>query len=276
MSTPDKGNDTEQGPEYHFVQSLARGLAVIDCFSAANPKLTLSEVSRMTGINRAASRRLLLTLVQLGYVRSEGNRFSLTPKVLNLGYAYLSVLSVPDVAMPHLRNLATAVGESAYLSILDGLETVCIAYFPVRRIWSMTITVGTRLPAATTAAGRVLLADLNQEWLQEFVSVNTSAQFTSHTITNREELMSELRAIRQQGWAFVDQELEEGIRVLAAPIRDPRDGLAAAVSVSQLAGKRSRQDTQAELLSPILETAQNIQADLQRYSMSTAILHTAT
>src|SRR5688500_8804191 len=149
----------DRGPD--FVQSLERGLAVIRAFDASHSELTLSEVAASTGVTRAAARRFLLTLAVLGYVRSDGRLFSLTPRVLELGYAYLSSFSLPDVAEPHLEALVAEVNESSSVSVLDGDDVVYIARVPTSRIMTVAISVGTRFPAYATSMGRVLLAGLS-------------------------------------------------------------------------------------------------------------------
>lgn len=258
---------TSRGPDesgFHFVQSVERALAVIECFDAEQPELTMSAVARKTGMNRAAARRFLLTLAELGYVRNDRGRFSLTPKTLNLGYAYLSALSVPEIATPHLRTLANTIGESSYLSVLEGRETVCVANYPVHRIWSRVLTVGTRLPALATASGRMLLAGRSQEWIEEFLSQATESQFTPFTITDNKKLLAELEAIRSQGWALVDQELEEGIRTVAVPLNTSGNPPDIALSISKLAGTSAAEETQDELLPPLLNAARNISTDLRR------------
>ena len=155
----------ERNPDY--VQSLERGLAVIKAFGADNPELRLSDVARATGLTRAAARRFLLTLVRLGYVRQEGTAFSLRPRVLELGYAYLSALSLPEVAMPHMESLVAEVNESSSIAVLDDLDIVYVARVPTQRIMTITIAVGTRLPAYATSMGRVLLAGLDHDDLEE-------------------------------------------------------------------------------------------------------------
>lgn len=252
---------TVEASSYHFVQSLERGLAVINAFDAEHPTLTLGEVSRLTGINRAAARRFLLTLADLGYVSVQDRSFSLTPKVLNLGYAYLSALSLPEIALPHLRNLATAVGESSYLSVLAGDETVCVASVPIRRIWSTSLSVGTRLPALTTAAGRVLLAEQSDERVERLLAGRHVPRFTPHTITDPEGLKAELKVVREQGWALIDQELEDGIRTIAVPIRTDGGPASFTVSISTLAGSSSPDVTRGELLPQLREAKGGIEAD---------------
>ena len=154
-------------PSSEFVQSLARGLAVIRAFDGTRPELGLSDVSRATGLTRATARRLLLTLVRLGYVRQDGNRFSLRPRVLELGYSYLSALSLPELAQPHMEALVAEVNESSSIAVLDDTDIVYVVRVPTSRIMSITIAVGTRLPAYPTSMGRVLLAALEPEALEE-------------------------------------------------------------------------------------------------------------
>jgi IclR family transcriptional regulator, pca regulon regulatory protein len=247
-----------------YVQSLERGLSVIRAFDADHPKLTLSEVAASTGLSRAAARRFLRTLVQLGYMRSDGSRFALRPKVLELGYAYLSSLTLPEVAMPHLEQLVEQVHESSSVSELDGDEVIYIARVPTKRIMTVTISVGTRFPAYATSMGRVMLAAQPEERLVEYLTATRLRGLTGHTITNPTELRRELRKINAQDWALVDQELEEGLRSVAAPIRDADGQVIAAVNVSTHAGRRSLDSIITDLLQPLLVTARHIEQDLAR------------
>jgi IclR family pca regulon transcriptional regulator len=245
-----------------FVRSLERGLSVLLAFDAEHPELTLSDVARLTGLDRAAARRFLYTFVGLGYMRVEGRHFSLRPKLLELGYAYLSTLRIPEVAQPHLRVLSDTVHESSYVSINEDADNVCVAHVPVRRIWTATITVGTRLPALATASGRVLMAANDQRFIDGFLSAHRLPQITSHTISNPRDLAAEIALVRKQGWAFVDQELEEGLRVVAAPIHDPKGKVIAAVSVSTLAGSSTRESCLRDMLPPVQRAAAAIEEDL--------------
>jgi IclR family transcriptional regulator, pca regulon regulatory protein len=247
-----------------FIQSLERGLSVIRAFDAEHPKLSLSEVAAITGLSRAAARRFLHTLVNLGYMRVEGSQFALRPKVLELGYAYLSSLSLPEVAMPHLEQLVEQVRESSSVSELDGEEVVYIARVPTRRIMTVSISVGTRFPAYATSMGRVLLAGRPDDWLDAYLKSANLRALTSHTIADPSSLRAELQKIRTQGWAIVDQELEEGLRSIAAPIHDSEGRVIAAVNVSTHAGRRSIADIISELLEPLLRTARFIESDLHR------------
>ena len=253
-----------------YVQSLERGLAVIRTFDADHPQLTLSEVAASTGLSRAAARRFLHTLVRLGYMRTDGNRFALRPKILELGYAYLSSLTLPEVAMPHLEQLVEQVHESSSVSELDGDEVVYIARVPTKRIMTVTISVGTRFPAYATSMGRVLLAAQPDGWLDSYLASTRLRGLTGHTITDPVALRQQLRKIRAQGWALVDQELEEGLRSIAAPIRNADGHVIAAINVSTHAGRRSLDAIVTDLLDPLLATARQIAQDLARARSRTA------
>jgi IclR family pca regulon transcriptional regulator len=252
----------EQAADGDFVQSLERGLSVIRAFDADHARLSLSEVATATGLSRAAARRFLHTLVHLGYMRSNGGRFSLRPKILELGYAYLSSLTLPEVAMPHLEELVEQVRESSSVSELDGGDVVYLARVPTKRIMTVTISVGTRFPAYATSMGRVLLAAQPDEWLDTYFSTVSLRGLTGHTMTKPSGLRQELRKIKARGWALVDQELEEGLRSLAAPIRDADGNVVAAVNVSTHAGRRSLESVVGDLLRPLLATAERIEQDL--------------
>ena len=258
------------GDSGEFVQSLERGLSVIRAFDAEHSRLTLSEVATATGLSRAAARRFLHTLVHLGYMRTAGGRFELRPKILELGYAYLSSLTLPEVAMPHLEELVEEVHESSSVSELDGSDVVYIARVPTKRIMTVTISVGTRFPAYATSMGRVLLAAQPEPWLDAYLAGASLHHLTGHTITTANGLRQELRKIRARGWALIDQELEEGLRSLAAPIRDSDGAVIAAVNVATHAGRRSLDSIVADLLSPLLATAERIERDLASARTTTA------
>jgi IclR family pca regulon transcriptional regulator len=244
-----------------FVQSLERGLLVIRALSAPEPQ-ALSEVARTTGLSRAAARRFLLTLERLGYVRQAAGRFSLTPRVLELGYAYLSSLTLPEVAQPHLQRLVEQVQESSSVSVLDGDEVVYVARVPTRRIMSVSISVGTRFPAYATSMGRVLLAGLDDEALEAALGRIDLRELTSGTITAVDRLRAEILGVRRQGYAIVDEELEVGLRSIAAPIRDRTGAVAAAVNLSAQASRTTVTDLKRRLLPPLRATAAAIEADL--------------
>ncbi len=245
-----------------FVQSLDRGLAVIRAFDAEHPELTLSEVARQTGLTRAAARRFLRTLVEIGYMRTEGGKFALRPKVLELGYAYLSSLSLPELALPHMEQLVGHVHESSSMCVLDGDEVVYVARVPTKRIMAVVIAVGTRFPAYATSMGRVLLAARSDDWLDGFLASAELRPLTPHTTTDVRELRAELVRVRERGWAMVDQELEEGLRSVAAPIHDSAGRVVAALNVAVNASRRAVDEVVAEVVPLLLDTARQISRDV--------------
>lgn len=244
------------------VQSLARGLAVINAFDRSNPQQTLSDVARITGLTRATARRFLLTLADLGYVRTDGAEFWLTPRVLELGYSYLSSLSITEVAQPHLKALADRVHESTSISILDGEDIVYVARVPVRRIMTVTITIGTRFPAYATSMGRVLLAGLSDEALDHYLSRVDLKPLTDQTVMGSDQLRRLIADVRAAGYCMVDQELEVGLRSLAAPLCDHTGSVVAAINVSTSAAQYTARTLRRDLLPALLATAGVIGGDL--------------
>ena len=250
------------------MQSLDRGLAVIRAFGPDRERLSLSEVARATGLTRAAARRFLLTLVKLGYVRNDGREFSLRPRVLELGYAYLSGLALPEVAMPQLEELSAELHESSSVSVLDGHQIVYVARVAHKRIMTVAISVGTRFPAYATSMGRVLLAGMSEDELDRYLAEATFEAFTSHTVTDPAGLRQIVHDVARQGYAIVDQELEDGLRALAAPIRDASGTVTAAINVSAHASRVSPDAMRAELLPSLLKTARQIETDLKSLAPS--------
>ena len=250
------------GRRTDFVQSLDRGLAVIRCFSSEHPSLTLSEVAERTGLTRAAARRFLLTLQELGYVGSSGRQFSLRPRVLALGYAYLSSFSVAQIAQPHLEDLAEELHESCSVSVLDGDDLVYVARASANRIMTISLTVGTRLPPYPTSMGRVLLAHLPEAELDAHLSRTELRRLTEHTITDPLELRAVLAAVRCQGWAAVDQELEAGVRSIAVPIRDGSHKVVAAINASAHAARVPMRTLEKQFLPRLIDCAQQIDSEL--------------
>jgi IclR family transcriptional regulator, pca regulon regulatory protein len=246
-----------------FVQSLERGLSVIRAFDEEHREMTLSDVARATGLTRAAARRFLLTLVKLGYVHFDDGRFSLRPRVLELGFAYLSSLSLPEVAQPHLEALVAKVNESSSISVLDDMDIVYVVRVPTRRIMSITLAVGTRLPAYATSMGRVLLASLPEEQLEERLARLEIGRLTSRTVKDVDALRTTLDTVRKQGYAMTDQELEEGLRSAAVPIRDSAGIVVAALNVSVHASRATMPALRSEFLPHALETAAAIEAQLR-------------
>ena len=246
----------------HFVRSFERGLAVIRCFDAGHPVRTLSEVAQTCDLTRAAARRLLLTLADLGYVHQDGRHFRLTQRVLELGYSYLSSYTLPEIAEPHLEQLVARIRESSSLCVLDGDDIVYVARVPTRRIMTASITVGTRFPAHVTSVGRVILAHLPSGESERLLRRAELKPRTARTLTTQAALRAELCRVRAQGYALVDQELEEGLRSVAAPIRERSGAVVAAVNVGAHASRTSAEVMRRELLPPLLATAARIEADL--------------
>ncbi len=246
-----------------FVQSLDRGLAVIRAFGPDRERLSLSEVARATGLTRAATRRFLLTLVKLGYVRNDGREFSLRPRVLELGYAFLSGLALPEIAAPHLEELVARVRESSSISVLDGQHIVYVARVPTKRIMTVAISVGTRFPAYAASMGRVLMAGMSDEELDRFLAEADLESFTSRTITDPERLREVVRETGRLGYSIVDQELEEGLRALAAPIHGSGGAVTAAINLAAHASRVSMAAMRSDLLPALLETAHRIEEDLR-------------
>ncbi|MDH6239928.1 IclR family transcriptional regulator domain-containing protein [Aurantimicrobium minutum] len=241
-----------------YVQSLERGLKVISAFSKETPSMTLSEVAEAVGLTRATARRFLITLEALGYISSDGKDFSLTPKVLDLGFSYLSSLGLTETISPHLSTLSNLVHESASAAILDGNDIVYVARAAGPKIMQVQITIGTRFPAAVTSMGRVLLSGLPTEEQRQIINSSQLEARTSYTKTAVEEILSEIAQVGAQGFAFVDQELELGLRSLAVPIRNRQGNIIAAINVST-AATGSPSSVIESLLKPLLETARDIE-----------------
>ncbi|GAA1367363.1 IclR family transcriptional regulator domain-containing protein [Streptomyces beijiangensis] len=250
----------ELGPD--FLQSLARGIAVLVALGGDRGEgMTLSAVAEATGLARATARRSLLTLEQLGQVACEGRQFRLLPRVLELGCARLSELTLPEIAQPHLTALVERVHESASLVVLDGTDIRYVARVPTERIMSVTITVGTRLPAYATSMGRVLLAGL-APGERPALPAELPA-LTRHTVTSSREIGRIVDRVAAEGFALVDEELEEGLRSLAVPVRDALGRVVAALNVAQHAGRGTADEARGALLPALRETAELIEADLR-------------
>ena len=245
------------------VQSLERGLSVIRCFDTDHARLTLTDVANRTGLTRATARRLLLTLESLGYVSSNGRHFSLTPRVLDIGYAYLSSLNVQQIAQPFLEALSEQVNESVSVTVLDGADIIYVARVPTKRIMTISLGLGSRLPAHCTSMGRVLLAELPPEQLRAIVPERLEPH-TEHTIRTRDALEAELATVRRQGWALVDEELEIGLRSRAAPLRDAGRRAVAAMNLETHAGRTATDEIHASILPAVLRTAGDVSEALAK------------
>jgi len=245
-----------------FIGALEKGLAVIEAFEASESRLTLSEVARKTGLSRAAARRYLLTLSRLGYAENDGKRFWLTPRVLRLGYAYLSSASLPKLAQPVLETVGERTQEVASIAILDGDEILFLARSAVRRILAAATSVGTRFPAYCTAMGRVLLASLPEAEVERHLKAIATQKLTPKTKTGYRELLEELRRARKNGYAVSDEELEIGLRTIAVPVVDSRAKVVLAMSVSLQAGRMSVAKMVREILPELRAGSQTLAAML--------------
>jgi IclR family transcriptional regulator, pca regulon regulatory protein len=234
-----------------FVRSLARGLDVIKAFGPDNPQMTLSEVARATGLTRAAARRFLLTLAELGYVRNDGREFSLRAKVLELGYAYLAALSLNEVAAPHLEDLVAQTRESSSVAVLDGEDIVYVVRVPTKRIMVASISVGTRFPAYATSMGRALLAHLPEDQLDTYLKNARLEPITNRTLTDPERLRELLRTVRADGYVMT-----------AVPLHDARGAVVAAMNISVHASRVTMDELRRNLVPQLMATSRLIETDL--------------
>jgi IclR family pca regulon transcriptional regulator len=255
-STETQGDAPRPGDSY--VQSFARGLKVIGSFSAQAPRQTLSEVAAASGLTRAGARRILLTLQSLGYVDSDGKRFGLTPKILDLGFAYLSSMPIWNLAEPVMQGLVDQVHESSSAAVLEGDDIVYVLRVHTHKIMSISLGVGSRLPAYCTSMGRVLLAGLDDTTLHARLMAMQLTAHTRRTVTDPAQLHKLIVRTRQQGWSLVDQELEEGLISIAAPVFNRMGQTVAALNLSGQANRTGTAVMRQTLLPPLLEAAARI------------------
>ncbi|MBL0419933.1 helix-turn-helix domain-containing protein [Ramlibacter sp. AW1] len=247
-----------------YVQSFARGLEVIRSFSAAAPRQTLTEVASRTGLTRAGARRILLTLQALGYVHGDGKLFSLTPRILDLGFAYLSSMPIWNLAEPVMEALVEEVKESCSAAVLEGTDIVYVLRVPTRKIMSIGLGVGSRLPAYCTSMGRMLLAGLPDEDVARLLASTDLRACTRHTITDAAALLARVRQARRQGWCLVNQELEEGLVSMAAPVVNGAGQFVAALNISGQANRTTPRQMQELLLPPLLAAAAEVSRRVSR------------
>jgi len=248
----------EDAPD--FVTSLARGLSVIRSFGKDSPTLTLAEVAERSDLTRPTARRFLLTLETLGYVRGDGKRFWLAPRALDLGFAYLSSLRIGDIAQPSMQSVVDTLNESCSMSVLDGNDILYIARIPPKHLMGLQVHVGARLPAYCSSSGRVLLAYLGNRDLTAFFRDTERPARTPHTITGERALRKVLDTVRTSGYALIEQEVEQGLRAIAVPIRSGRKRVAAALSVDAHTGRVSQADMVGRVLPVLRSAADEIEA----------------
>jgi IclR family pca regulon transcriptional regulator len=263
MATADLLNAPPR-PGDSYVQSFARGLEVIRSFSAEAPQQTLSEVAARSGLTRAGARRILLTLQTLGYVESDGRQFRLTARILDLGFAYLSSMPIWNLAEPVMEGLVDRVKESCSAAVLEGSDIVYVLRVPTHKIVSITLGVGTRLPSYCTSMGRMLLAGLGDDEVMTRLLAAKRSTRTRYTLTEPDELLAKVRQARDQGWCIVDQELEEGLISMAAPIVNRNGRTLAALNISGQANRCSASEMQERMLPHLLQSAQSISRMLSR------------
>jgi IclR family transcriptional regulator, pca regulon regulatory protein len=247
------------GPD--FVESLARGLDVLACFDADHGSMTLSEVATAADLARPTARRLLLTLEELGFVRSDGGGFQLTPKVLTLGMAYVGALGLWDIARPHLEALVKRTGESSSMAQLDGSDIVYVARVSVPKLIAMRVEIGTRFPAVQTSQGKVLLAALPPAELATTLAIPSRAGLPPSIGRTEDQLREELTQVRARGWALADEELAPGVRSVAVPVRNGAGAVRAAMNVTVHAAETSTEQLLHDYLPLLLRTAGDVSAD---------------
>ena len=252
----------EAGPD--FVEALARGLDVIAAFRPGRPPMSLSEVAAETGLARPTARRFLLTLQRLGYVRAEATGYSLTPRVLELGTAYVQSLGLWDVARPHMEALVARTNESTSIAQLDGSDVVYVARVAVPKIVTLSVSIGTRFPALQTSLGKVLLAALGDDEVEEVLAQPSRSGLVPVWVPDRQERRAVLREVRARGWALSDEQLARGIRSVAAPLRDGAGRVVAAMNVNAHAGETSLERLTQEHLPALLAAAADVSADFAR------------
>lgn len=247
-----------------YVNSLARGLEVIRSFTRTQPRMTLSEIARATGMTRATVRRFLLTLVREGYAETDGKYFSLKPKVLELGFAALSSMTFLDVVQPIMSRLSATLQESCFAAVLDDTDVVYVAgASPPNRIVNISVSVGSRAPAHSVSTGRVLVAALPEEQQLEYLKKATLTKLTPNTVTSKVKLRSLIEETRVKGWSIVDQELEIGLRSISVPVRDRSGDVVAALNVACPSSRITPEDMHKKILLELQAASQAITAGLQ-------------
>ncbi len=247
------------GPD--FVEALARGLDILAGFDAAHPTMSLTEVASAADLARPTARRLLLTLQEMGYVRSVDGGFQLTPKVIGLGMSYVSSLGLWDIARPHLEALVRRTGESSSMAQLDGSDIVYVARVSVPKIIALRVDVGTRFPATQTSQGKVLLADLAPAAVERILAEPSRAGLPPYIGRSHGQLLAELTQVRARGWALADEELAPGVRSVAVPVRDATGAVRAAMNVTVHAAETSTEVLLEQHLPKLQRTAGDVSAE---------------
>jgi IclR family transcriptional regulator, pca regulon regulatory protein len=263
VSTPDTAPaEPRDSDDRDYVNSLARGLMVIRAFNRSRPSMTLSDVAKRTGINRAAARRFLLTLVREGYAESDGKYFRLRPKILELGFSALSSITFAEIAQPVMDELADRLDEMCLAAVLDGQWCIYVNRTTTQRVISVNLDVGSRLPAFCMSTGRVLLAALDDDALDRWLAELQPTKYTAKTIASKPKLREAILQARRNGWSIMDEEYEIGFRSLSVPIRDHADRTIAALNVCCPTPRVSLQTMKKDFLPQTLRAAEAIRASL--------------
>ena len=241
-----------------FMTSLARGLAVVKAFSDQRRSMTIAQISHKTGIPRAAVRRCLYTLKQLGYAEAEANNFYLKPKILTLGYSYLSSTPLTISAQPYLNQVSRTLNESCSLATLDDVDILYVARSSTSRVMSVSLGTGSRLPAYCTSLGRVLLSALNEIELKAYFGKADLRRYTERTIVSEDRLCQIFRGIRQSGYAVVEEELEIGLRSIAVPVRGASGTVVAALNIGAQATRVTKAEMELNFLPALLNAASEL------------------
>ena len=262
-ATPSASLDEFAG-DPNFMTSLARGLLVIQSFSPQTPQMTISQLSAKTGLSRAAVRRCLYTLTKLGFAGIEdGSRYALRPRMLTLSNSYSASNSLSTAAQPILERMSAVLRESFSVATLDGEDIVYIARSSVSRVMSDDLHIGSRLPAYCTSMGRVLLAYLPGEQLEQYLARVVLTPFTARTVTSIDKLRLALRNVRRHGYALVDQEYEVGLRSLAVPVYAPTGRVVATINLSGSAPRMPVYEMQTRFLPHLRNAATELGAFLR-------------
>lgn len=248
-----------------FVTALARGLRVMEVFSAEAPELTLSEVAQRAQLSPATARRALITLQQLGYVGVHGRRFLLLPKVLALGSAFLRSMNIRELAQPHLQELADRFKDSVSMAVLDGDNVMYVAHVPSNRRIRYNGSVGYRSPAFATSLGLILWAALDNSTLLEQLANAPFPAYTSQTLTTAEQLLEAVKLAQNRGYATAQEQLEYGIVAIAVPIRDPQGQVIASINCSSELARNDLEALVSTRLDPLRETARQIEQALELF-----------
>lgn len=241
-----------------FVASLARGLEVISCFGPGSECLAITDVATKTGLSRGTARRFLLTLEALGYARSDGRTFSLTPRTLNLGYAYLSSLPLWKQAQPIMAEVVATLDQSCSLGVLDGADVVYIARMPPRHLSYLPVSPGTRMPAHVNAMGQALLASLPETELDAYFRVARFEKLTRHTVTDEAKIRKALKRVARDGYALSDRQIQMSIRSIAVPVPTSHGRGGVAINASAEESRASKQDLIDRFLPVLLRAADKL------------------